>query len=128
MASTGTKVVFWVVTVLLAAMMLFSAWGGLMSHEARQGFAQLGYSNSGFRVELSVAKFLGAIVLLVPFTGRLKEWTYFGFFIDFVSAAVSLAAVGMVHNKEFAGPFVALALLVASYLLYHRIYGARAAV
>src|SRR5205807_6760009 len=47
-----------------------------------------------FRVELSLAKLLGAVLLLAPVPARVKEWAYAGFAIDLASALVAHLSVG----------------------------------
>jgi putative oxidoreductase len=67
----------------ICAFILFSAFFSL-THAA--DFAALGFPNY-FRIELSVAKIIGAIILLFPQTPtRTKEWVYAGFGITMLSA------------------------------------------
>jgi hypothetical protein len=48
-----------------------------------------------FRVELSWAKLVGVLVLLLPMApARLKEWAYAGFAITLVSALIAHVAMG----------------------------------
>lgn len=70
----------------ISLFMLFSAWF-LYTHAA--DFRQLGFPDY-FRIELVIAKIMGAIILLLPFTPALvKEWIYAGFIIVMISALIA---------------------------------------
>ena len=86
-----------------------------------QGFQHLGFSNN-FRVELAIAKFIGAIVLLAPVGKRLKEWAYAGFAITFISAFVAHTTAGDPVAMRIA-PLIFLVLLIVSYVSYHKLPG-----
>jgi hypothetical protein len=52
-------------------------------------FKHLGFPDY-FRVELAIAKLLGALVLIIPqIPVKIKEWAYAGFGITFISAAIA---------------------------------------
>ena len=53
-----------------------------------EAFTHLGFP-AYFRVELSLAKLLGVVLLLAPVPPRLKECAYAGFAIDLASALPS---------------------------------------
>lgn len=106
------KAAYWGTTGLFAAMMVFSATAYLTSPQMAQAFTHLGFP-SYFRVELAVAKFLGALALLAPVPARLKEWAYAGFGITLVSAFISHTAVDGVNTAVM--PLVFLGVLAASY-------------
>jgi hypothetical protein len=112
----GLKITYWTSTILISLMMLFSA-AMYFTPEVTENFGKIGYPNA-FRIELGIAKFLGAIVLLIPIMPRIKEWAYFGFFLTFVSAIIAHLSIG---DTNIAPIFVAIALLVTSYVTYHRL-------
>src|SRR5438045_7244604 len=103
------KVTYWVTTILLAVMTLPAAFAYLSgSPQAVQGFAHVGYPQQ-LRVLLGIAKVLGAIALLAPGFGKLKEWAYAGFTFAWIAATV---AHYMAHDgAEAAMPVVRLGLL-----------------
>lgn len=105
---------YWGTTGLFATMMALSAWMYLSNDAVQQGFQILGFP-SYFRIELAVAKFLGAFALLAPVPARLKEWAYAGFTITLVSAFVAHIAIGDSLDKMM-GPVIAGVLLGLSYL------------
>ena len=58
-----------------------------------EAFTHLGFP-AYFRVELSLAKLLGVVLLLAPVPARLKEWAYAGFAITLGSALIAHLSVG----------------------------------
>lgn len=109
---------YWITTGLVAAMMSFSAYMYLTSPKMEKAFQHLGFP-AYFRVELAIAKVLGVVGLVVPFTGRLKEWVYAGFTINFISAFIAHMAAGDPLSGSVA-PLIFLALLLTSYVTYHK--------
>src|SRR3954464_9824088 len=60
------KVIYWVTTVIVAALSACAAFSYLSANpQAVQGFAHVGYPQQ-LRILLGIAKLLGAIVLVVP--------------------------------------------------------------
>jgi hypothetical protein len=111
------NVIYWISTVIVSLMMVFSAYLYLTSEEVKAAFVHLGFP-SYFRVELAIAKILGAAVLLVPAVPiRLKEFAYFGFAITFVSAFIAHTTSGD-PGKVAAGPLIFLAVLVVSFIYF----------
>jgi uncharacterized membrane protein len=81
-------------------------------------FERLGFPDY-FRIELGVAKIVGALVLLAPLPRAVKEWTYAGFSISFVSAGIAHLAVGD-PIADVVPPVIALGLLLTSYAAYRQ--------
>lgn len=108
------KIIYWASTGIISAMMLFSAFGYFTNPDMKAGFVHLGFPDF-FRIELGVAKILGAIALLLPMTpAKIKEWAYFGFALVFVSASIGHAAVSD-PVSNIIPPLVFLAILGVSY-------------
>lgn len=114
----STKYLYWGSTGLLALFMLASGVLYFTAESMAANFARLGFPDY-FRVQLGVAKVLGAVALVVPLPRSLKEWTYAGFGISFVSAIVAHTAVGD-PLTSVVPPLVALFLWGWSYATYHR--------
>jgi uncharacterized membrane protein YphA (DoxX/SURF4 family) len=114
-----TKVIYWVSTTLLGLMMLSSGYMYFTNPEVKMGFVHLGFPDY-FRVELGLAKVLGAIILLLPLESRIKEWTYSGFAICFISAVIAHLSSGDAPQQA-AGPVIAFVLLGTSYISYQKI-------
>jgi hypothetical protein len=115
-----TKILYWVFTILLVALMLFSAVGSFMNNPQSAEIAKhLGYTVSLFKF-LAVAKILGIIAILVPGNPRLKEWAYAGFTFDLIGATYSSLAAGDPVNAQIP-VFVVLIFVFGSYITYHKI-------
>ncbi|WP_258101675.1 DoxX family protein [Marinoscillum pacificum] len=115
------KIIYWAATGLLAAMMLFSAYAYFTNPEISEGFAKMGFKDF-FRVELGIAKFIGAVILLIPAVPqKVREWTFAGFGITFISAFIAHLSNGDTLGGSIA-PIIALALLIVSHVFYHKLY------
>jgi hypothetical protein len=87
---------------------------------AIQGITHLGYPIY-FATLLTVFKVLGSLALVIPMVPkRIKEWAYAGFAIDFISAFISTWVVDGLMLLTFF-PLVVLAILVVSYIYYHKL-------
>ena len=117
----ANKIIYWTVTTIIAVMMVFSAYSYITNPAMAQGFQHLGFSGN-FRIELAIAKFIGAVVLLAPLGIRLKEWAYAGFAITFISAFVAHTTAGDPAAMRIA-PLIFLVLLAVSYITYHKLPG-----
>ena len=89
----ATSVIYWIVTGLFCLQMTFTAYGQLRMPQVAAAFQHLHFPDY-FRVELSLAKLLGVLLLLLPLPSRLKEWAYAGFAIDLGSAIIAHVSVG----------------------------------
>jgi len=120
--SKGIAVGFWIVTVLFCLQMGFTAYAQLTLPQVAEAFRHLGYPDY-FRVQLSWAKLIGIVLLLVPVPPRLKEWAYAGFAFDLVSAVIAHLAVG---DGPEAWGFAAgtIVLWAGSYFLWRRLEAA----
>jgi len=77
---------YWVARYFISAFMLFSAW---FSYSHARDLELLGFPGY-FRIELVIAKVIGATLLLLPITSsRVKEWIYAGFCISMISALIA---------------------------------------
>ncbi len=120
MPMKAAKITFWVSTALIG---LFIIPGVFFLN---QPFALEGTKHLGlplwFHWELGILKAIGAVVILLPFFGnRIKEWAYFGLFLDVCSACYALACVDGMKGSTFF-PLVVFVLLVLSYWSHHRIH------
>ena len=113
-----TAVLYWTVTALFCLQMSFTAYAQLRLPQVAEAFTHLGFP-AYFRVELSLAKLLGVVLLLAPVPPRLKEWAYAGFAINLASALVAHLSVG--DGPEAWGFAAATsALWGLSYFLWRR--------
>jgi uncharacterized membrane protein YphA (DoxX/SURF4 family) len=89
------------------------------SELAKEGTRHLGLPE-WFRWEVSIGHLIGGILLIVPIPKRIKEWVYVAFGIDFISAFIGNWSVDGLIGSTFA-PLVMLALLIVSYIYYHKL-------
>ena len=116
----NSKYLYWGTTGLLALFMAASSVWYFVGTEPAASFERLGFPDY-FRIQLGIAKMAGAIALVTPVPRAVKEWTYAGFTISFVSAIIAHLAVGD-PVSDVAAPVIAFALLVTSYVTYHQYY------
>ena len=123
--SKAVTMAFWIVTALFCVEMIFTAYWEWFTPQAEQAFVRLGFTAASFRVELSVAKILGVLALLVPgLPSRAKEWAYAGFAFNLVSALIAHASI---HDRHaaFAPSTITLLLGTCSYVLWRRLESPR---
>ncbi|HMH31706.1 MAG TPA: DoxX family protein [Puia sp.] len=108
------KIIYWISTIWLALAMLAS---GLQQIFHTKGFldimVHLGYPLYFPRI-LGVWKILGAIAILIPRFGLLKEWAYAGIFFAMSGAVFSHIALGD-SIKEIVPSLTLLILTVVSW-------------
>ena len=110
---SNMKVIYWITTGLLSALMLMSAGMYIFNHEfVSETFSRLGYPTY-LIYPLAIAKVLGIIAILTRKSVFLKKLAYAGFFYNFILA---LSAHIMVNDGEFIPAAVAIALLIGSYI------------
>ena len=119
-AKRSDKIIFWVTTGLI--FLVESVMPGLTFNTelAKQGIAHLGYPDY-FRLELTFFKVLGGLALMIPsIPARIKEWAYFGFVLDFVSAFLGHVIIDGFDGQAMF-PLLMLVILIISYVYYHKI-------
>ena len=121
MTSKTINLIYWTSTIIFAALMIFSAVGGL---KPSQDAIQLMHDFLGYPVYfiqfISIAKLVGSIVILIPGLDRIKEWAYAGLFFDLASAIYS----GVAASGKF-DPMMIMMLIwivpgIVSYYFWHR--------
>ncbi|MBX2972303.1 MAG: DoxX family protein [Flavobacteriales bacterium] len=115
------NITYWIITGLFSAFMVFSSIGGITLHEQAVVLLHdhLGYPLY-FIQWISVFKIIGAVAILLPFVpARVKEWAYFGFFIDLITAMFSFIAIGA-SASHWAGIPIFIAVLIIAYMLHHK--------
>lgn len=106
------KIIYYVLTGLFTALMLFSTSMYIFNHEEIvKGFTSFGYPTY-IIYPLAAAKLLGLITIWQPKYKTIKEWAYAGFFFNIVLA---FFAHYMISDGEQMGALIALVLLLASY-------------
>jgi len=122
------RIIYWITTGLLCAVMVYSA----INFSLSKPIGPADYSGEGgafghlhlpeyFKFELTTAKFLGVLALLLPHVpSKIREFAYFGFAITLVSASIAHFSVG--DGPLFIiDPMIFLGILCVSYWYYlHR--------
>ena len=119
-ATKRDKIIFWTATTII---FLFEGVMPALTSQtelAKEGIRHLGYPEY-FGVALVVFKVGGALILMIAkFPKRVKEWAYAGFTFDFIFACISHFAVdGFGFQTIF--PLIILAILMVSYVYYHKL-------
>lgn len=114
----NSKYLYWGSTGLIALFTLLSGAMYFIAQAPAETIQRLGYPDY-LRVLLGAGKLVGGAALLFPLPRWSKEWAYAGFTIDFSMALISHAVVGD-PVSVLIRPAVALALLLTSYIMYHR--------
>jgi hypothetical protein len=113
------KIIYWITTSIVALGGLIAGIIYLTSPMVAERFKHLGFPDY-FRIELATAKILGAFVLILPMVvNRIKEWSYTGFAIVFISATTAHLVVD--GATDAISPLIQLLLLVISYVYFSRL-------
>ena len=125
MTQTLTKrerVIYWLSTGAVCAVMVFSAINFNLKvplGPMKGAFRHLGYPDY-FRIELTIAKALGVLALLIPFVPiKVKEFAYAGFAITLASASIAHFSVGD-PALFVVDPLFFLAALIVSYVGFQK--------
>ncbi len=118
------SIIYWTSTGIVCLVMMFSVVNFIFNDHfpfpngPESAFAHLRLPHY-FKVELTTAKILGLVALLVPRVPRkLKEFAYFGFGLTLVSAAIAHFSVGDAENLSalyVLDPLFFLGVLAVSY-------------
>lgn len=100
------KIIYWIATILLCCLMLFSAQMYLTKYEMVESFFKLLGYPTYIIYPLATAKILGCLAILIRKSKFLAEWAYAGFFFDLL-----LAASAHIHVQDDSH-FMAIAGLV----------------
>ena len=115
-----TTIIFWVTTTLIFLMEGVIPAFTSQTALAKEGIRHLGYPEY-FGNILVGFKVAGALALIIPqVPARIKEWAYAGFAIDFIAASLSHVAIDGAANFQSYFPLIFLAILVVSYVTYHK--------
>jgi len=113
------RAIGWVVTGLMAALMVVSAVPDVLRIPgAVSVFRHLGYP-SYLLIFLGTAKMLGVSAVLSPGLPRVKEWAFAGLTFDLTGALYSHLSVGD-PPSVWSPALVGLTLLAGSYVAFRR--------
>ena len=114
------RIIYWTSTGITATVMTYSIISFTFYEHAiyPEGAFQHLHLPAWFKVELTIAKILGVLALLIPaIPFKIKEFAYFGFAITLVSAVI---AHSVVSDKFYniMDPMIFLCILIVSYLYF----------
>ena len=127
------RIIYWTTTGIVSAVMVFSIINftflqGVPFPEG--GFVHLHLPNY-FRIELTIAKTLGVLALLIPSVPtKIKEFAYFGFGITLISASIAHFSVGDASRSVLfiLDPLGFFIVLVVSYVYFEKLRAQKTAV
>ena len=112
------KIIYWVATGLFSLMLGAGGATYLFAPEiAEEMLGHLGYPTYIIPT-MGIAKLLGVIAIVTNTSPKLKEWAYFGFFIDLVLGIQSHLVVDQAGAE---GAIAGLVLLVVSYIYNEKV-------
>src|SRR6267143_4003123 len=127
--------IYLITTGLVLAVMVFSIINFIFNDRfpfpnGREGaFVHLGFP-AYFKVELTVAKILGVLALVIPSVPfKVKEFAYFGFAITLLSASIAHFGRGDARNLSVLfviDPLVFFCLLAVSYYYFEKSHSLQA--
>ncbi|GAA4728408.1 hypothetical protein GCM10023229_01740 [Flavisolibacter ginsenosidimutans] len=101
--------------------MIFSSWSSILVNEDS---VKLIHGILGYPVYFipftGWAKLIGALVLLLPGSGRIKEWAYAGLFFDLIAAVYSGIALSHTFDPRMLIMLIWFAPGVLSYVYWQK--------
>jgi len=120
---TKDRAIYWIATGIVCAVMVFSAINFNLENPLgpmKGAFGHLGFPDY-FRIELTVAKTLGVLALLIPgIPFKAKEFAYAGFAITLISASIAHFSSGD-PVLFVVDPLLFLGALVTSYVYLNKL-------
>jgi len=121
MQSKTINILYWVFTILFAALMLFSSYASLLVNDDAKKLIhdQLGYPIY-FIPFTGFAKLIGSIIILIPGLKTIKEWAYAGLFFDLFGAVYSGIAVAKAFDPMILFMLVWFVPGILSYIFWKK--------
>lgn len=118
-ATIFEKIIYWIATLLVLALLLFAAQLYFLNHAAAAGFFEL-YGYPTYLVyPLATLKLAAVVVILANRWRNLKDIAYGAYFINMIMATVAHLQAG--DNPVHA--YVGLVAVPLSYILSNRVRG-----
>jgi len=133
--SQRDTIIYRTTTGLVLAVMVFSIFNFVFNDHfpfpngPEGAFVHLGLPGY-FKVELTIAKILGVLALVIPSVPvKIKEFAYFGFGLTLLSASIAHFARGDAHLSVLfvIDPLVFLVLLMVSYFYFEKTHSSAVA-
>ncbi|OQP49752.1 hypothetical protein A4H97_28080 [Niastella yeongjuensis] len=114
-------ILYWVFTVLFAALMIFSSLDSLAVNKRAIGLI---HDMLGFPIYFipftGFAKLFGSIAILIPGLKTIKEWAYAGLFFDLAGATYSGLAVSPSFDPRILGMLIWFVTGILSYIFWKK--------
>jgi hypothetical protein len=122
MQAKTLNLLYWIFTILFAALMIFSAYGGV---QPNADTIKIMHDFMGYPIYfiqfISIAKLLGAIAILIPgLNSRIKEWAYAGLFFDLAGAIYSVVAASGKFDPMMLSLLLWVIAGILSYYYWHK--------
>ena len=118
------NILYWIFTILFAALMIFSAAGGI---QPSADSVKILHDAMGYPIYfiqfISIAKLLGSIAILIPGLVRVKEWAYASMFFDLAGAIYSGLLVAGKFDPMMLTMLIWIIPGILSYYYWHRKIG-----
>jgi len=115
------NILYWLFTILFAALMIFSAVGGIQPSADAIKLLHDGFGYPVYFIQfISIAKLLGSIAILIPGLVRVKEWAYAGLFFDLAGAIYSGVAVAGKFDPMMLTMVIWIVPGILSYYYWHK--------
>ncbi len=118
--SKRVKLIYWIVTSLLAAFTLLTSISQVASSQNSVEIMNVLRLPTYLLPFLGIAKLLGLTAILIPGFTKLKEWAYAGFIFDYLGATYAMIAVGGTIDK-WGFMFLPILLCTLSYFYGHQL-------
>ena len=115
------NILYWVFTIVFAALMIFSSYGSIIVNQDAKNLIHhyLGYPE--YVIPLTGwAKLIGSIVILIPGLKTIKEWAYAGLFFDLFGAVYSSIAVAKAVDPMILFMLVRFVPGILSYIFWKK--------
>jgi hypothetical protein len=115
------NILYWVFTILFAALMIFSSYGSILVNEDAKKLIheQLGYPVY-FIPFTGWAKLIGSIIILIPGLKTIKEWAYAGLFFDLIAVVYSSIALSGTVDPMLGFMLIWIVPGILSYVFWKR--------
>lgn len=115
------SILYWVFTILFAALMIFSAVGGIGPDEETKKMLHGGFGYPVYFIQfISVAKILGSAAILIPGLKKIKEWAYAGLFFDLAGAIFTIVSVSPSFDPKMLGMLLFVVSGILSYYFWNK--------
>jgi len=122
MTAKTINIVYWISTIIFAALMVFASYGGL---QPTADTIKIFHDGLGYPIYfiqyISYAKLIGVIAILIPGLNKtVKEWAYAGLFFDLAGALYSGFAVSEKFDPRVLGIFLWIIPGIVSYIFWRK--------